>query len=43
MSESVETEELSIKEMNAVGGAFDRLAEEPDVYGDADLIEHYRA
>ena len=39
MSESVETEELSI----TVGGAFDWLPEEPDLYSDADLIEHYRA
>jgi hypothetical protein len=29
--------------INAAGGAFDWLAEEPDLYSDADLAEHYRA
>jgi hypothetical protein len=32
-------EEISITEMNALGGAFDYLADEPDLYTDADLIE----
>jgi len=32
-------EEVSITEMNAKGGAFDYLAEEPDLYSDADLRE----
>ena len=41
--ESVETEEPSITAMNAAGGAFDWLAEEPDLYSDADLIEHFRS
>jgi hypothetical protein len=29
--------------MNAAGGAFDWLADEPDLYGDADLVERFRA
>jgi hypothetical protein len=41
--ESIETEEPSITEMNAAGGAFDWLAEEPDLYSDDDLIEHFRS
>ena len=32
-------EEISIAEMNALGGAFTHLADEPDLYTDADLIE----
>jgi len=40
--ESIETEEPSITAMNAAGGAFDWLAEEPDLYGDADLVERFR-
>ena len=31
--------ELSITEMNAKGGAFDFLADEPDLYTDADVKE----
>ena len=33
-------EEISVTEMNANGGAFAYLAEEPDLYSDADLKEH---
>ncbi len=32
-------EEISITGMNAKGGAFDFLADEPDLYSDADLKE----
>ncbi|MBF0305986.1 MAG: hypothetical protein HQL39_18040 [Alphaproteobacteria bacterium] len=39
--ESIE-DELPITAMNASGGAFDWLAEEPDLYSDADLAERYR-
>jgi hypothetical protein len=41
--ESIETEESSITGMSAAGGAFDWLAEEPDLYSDADLIEPFRS
>lgn len=41
--ESIETEEPSITVMNASGGAFDWLVEEPDLYSDADLVEHFRS
>jgi hypothetical protein len=34
-----EDEEISITEMNAQGGAFDYLADEPNLYDDTDLIE----
>ncbi|HWK44237.1 MAG TPA: hypothetical protein VNT30_05940 [Stellaceae bacterium] len=39
--ETVDTEddEISITAMNAHGGAFAHLAEEPDLYSDADLVE----
>jgi hypothetical protein len=36
-------DEISITEMNARGGAFAHLATEPDIYGDADLIERNEA
>ena len=32
-------DEISISEMNAEGGAFAHLADEPDLYADSDLIE----
>ncbi len=32
-------EEISVTDMNARGGAFVHLAEEPDLYSDADLKE----
>jgi len=38
----LDDEEVSATEMNAKGGAFDYLAEEPDLYSDADLVERYR-
>lgn len=38
--ESIQTEEPSLTAMNAVSGAFDWLAEEPDLYSYADLVEH---
>jgi hypothetical protein len=41
--ESIETEEPSLTAMNAAGGAFDWLAEEPDLYSDADLVERLRS
>lgn len=40
--ESIDTDEPSLTVMNATGGAFDWLADEPDLYGDADLIERFR-
>jgi hypothetical protein len=43
--ETVDTEddEISITEMNALGGAFAHLDDEPDLYSDADLIERNEA
>ena len=41
--ESIDADEPSITTMNAVGGAFNWLAEEPDLYSDADLIERFRS
>ncbi|WP_169732768.1 hypothetical protein [Azospirillum halopraeferens] len=35
-----EDDEMSVTEMNARGGAFAHLADEPDVYSDSDLIRH---
>jgi hypothetical protein len=32
-----------LREMNAAGGASDWLAQEPDLYSDDDLIEHFRS
>ncbi len=40
--ESLEREEPSVTAINAAGGAFDWLAEEPDLYSDADLVERFR-
>ncbi|MBK3736793.1 hypothetical protein GAY29_27645 [Azospirillum brasilense] len=38
--ETVDDEDdISITEMNAKGGAFNHLADEPDLYSDTDLIE----
>jgi len=39
--ETVPTEELPMTELNAGGGAFDWLADEPDMYSDADIVERY--
>ena len=41
--ESIEIEEPSLTAINAAGGAFDWLADEPDLYSDADLIERFRS
>lgn len=40
--ETLGDDELPITAMNAQGGAFDFLADEPDLYTDADLVERYR-
>lgn len=40
--ESIEDDGPSITRMNEAGGAFDWLADEPDLYSDGDLIERYR-
>jgi hypothetical protein len=40
--ESIEADEPSLTAMNAAGGAFDWLAEEPDLYTDVDLVERFR-
>ncbi len=37
--ETVDDDDISITEMNAKGKGFDHLADEPDLYTDADLIE----
>jgi hypothetical protein len=41
--ESIDAEEPSVTAMTAAGGAFDWLAEEPDLYSDADLVERFRS
>jgi hypothetical protein len=41
--ESIDTDEPSLTAINAAGGAFDWLAEEPDLYSDADLVERFRS
>ena len=41
--ESIEAEEPSLTAMNAAGRAFDWLADEPDLYSDADSIERFRS
>lgn len=38
----MEADEPSITAMNAMGGAFDWLADYPDLYSDADLVERLR-
>jgi hypothetical protein len=40
--ESLDQDSVPITAINAAGGAFDWLADEPDLYSDADLIERYR-
>ena len=37
-----EDDDLPMAAINASGGAFDWLADEPDIYGDSDLVERYR-
>ena len=41
--ETIESDDLPITAINASGHAFDWLAEEPELYSDADLVERYRA
>ena len=40
--ESLDEDDLPITAMNDAGGAFDWLADEPDLYSDDDLVERYR-
>ena len=40
---SIEVDEPSLTILNAAGGACDWLADEPDLYSDADLVERFRA
>jgi hypothetical protein len=40
--ESVESDDLPMTAINASGGAFDWLCDEPDLYSDDDLRERYR-
>jgi hypothetical protein len=40
--ESLGEDSLPITAINAAGGAFGWLGEEPDLYSDADLVERYR-
>jgi hypothetical protein len=41
--QSIDLDEPSVTAINAAGGAFDWLAEEPDLYSDADLVERFRS
>ncbi len=41
--ETIENDDLPITAMNALGGAFGWLAEEPSLYSDIDLMERYRS
>ena len=40
--ESQDLADIPITRINAEAGAFDWLAEEPDLYSESDLVEHYR-
>lgn len=40
--EIVEEDPVPITALNQAGGSFDWLADEPDIYNDADLIDRYR-
>jgi hypothetical protein len=40
--ESIDDDGLPMTAINAAGRAFDWLADEPDLYSDADLAERYR-
>jgi hypothetical protein len=40
---SIEAGEPSLTAMNDAGGAFRWLADEPDLYGDSDLVERFRS
>jgi hypothetical protein len=39
--ETIGSDEPSLTAINAMGGGFDWLADEPDLYSDADLIERF--
>ena len=41
--QSIDLDQPSVTAINAAGGAFDWLAEEPDLYSDADLVERFRS
>jgi hypothetical protein len=41
--EAVDDDEPPTTALNAVGGAFEWLADEPDLYSDGDLVERYRS
>jgi hypothetical protein len=41
--QSIDLDEPSVTAINAAGGAFGWLAEEPDLYSDADLVERFRS
>jgi len=41
--ESIDKDEPSLTAINAAGGAFDWLADEPELYSDEDLIERFRS
>ena len=38
-----DTGEVPVTAINAAGGGFEWLADEPDLYSDADLVERYRS
>jgi hypothetical protein len=40
--ETLDEDDLPITAINDAGRAFDRLADEPDLYSDDDLVERYR-
>ena len=40
--ESLDDDQIPIAAINAAGGAFDWLADEPDLYNESDLVERYR-
>lgn len=40
--ETNEDDEPGITAMNATGGAFDWLDEEPELYSDDDLVDHFK-
>jgi hypothetical protein len=41
--DTVEQDAIPITAINRAGGSFEWLADEPDLYSDADLVERYRA
>jgi len=40
--ETIDEEEPSLTAINAAGGGFDWLGEEPDLYSDKDMVERFR-